>query len=193
MIQIKQTARQILRSCDVDRQLKPVTEQQILADTDSFFVHTLYSFPDGIQLLHRQLDRFMLINVPWPNGRSLLTSSATRNAPLFQASVILRNFPAFHPARSCQNWPIRGTTWPQNPASTASCAQMGNSIIVVGPSRPSGASLQLGRVDVHFNRITVAAIEMNALKLASVLQQRIAIPLYSLSFPKKFSIKCRHL
>jgi hypothetical protein len=34
---------------------------------------------------------------------------------------------------------------------------------------------------------------MNALKLSSVLQKRMAIPLYSLSFPKKFSIRCRHL
>jgi hypothetical protein len=44
-----------------------------------------------------------------------------------------------------------------------------------------------------FKRITVAATDMNELKLASVLQQRIAIPLYSLSFRKKFSIKCRDL
>ena len=52
------------------------------------------------------------------------------------------------------------------------------------------SSSSLGRVDVHFKRITVAAREMNALKLASVLQQRIAIPLYCLSFPKEFSIRC---
>ena len=60
--------------------------------------------------------------------------------------------------------------------------------------RDSNVSVDpLGRVDVHFKRITVAARAMNALKLASVLQQRIAIPLYSLSFPKKFSIRCRHI
>jgi hypothetical protein len=41
--------------------------------------------------------------------------------------------------------------------------------------------------------MTVAAIAMNPLKLVSVLQQRVALPLYSLSFPKKFSIRCRHL
>ena len=52
---------------------------------------------------------------------------------------------------------------------------------------------RLGPVDVYLVRITVAASEMKALKLSSVLQQRMAIPLYSLSFPKKFSIRCRHL
>ena len=41
--------------------------------------------------------------------------------------------------------------------------------------------------------MTVAAKEIKALKLSSVLQQRMMIPLYSLSFPKKFLIKCRHL
>ena len=51
----------------------------------------------------------------------------------------------------------------------------------------------LGPFDVHRSRMTVAASEMNALKLSSVLQQRMAMPLYSLSFPKKFSIRCRHL
>ena len=51
----------------------------------------------------------------------------------------------------------------------------------------------LGSVDVHLVRVTVAAREMNALKLSSVLQQRMAMPLYSFSFPKKFSIRCRHL
>jgi hypothetical protein len=35
----------------------------------------------------------------------------------------------------------------------------------------------------------VAAMAMNAEKLVSVLQQRVAIPLYFLSFPKKFSIR----
>jgi hypothetical protein len=39
----------------------------------------------------------------------------------------------------------------------------------------------------------VAAIAMKAEKLLSVLQHRVAIPLYSFSFPKKFSIRCRHL
>ena len=51
----------------------------------------------------------------------------------------------------------------------------------------------LGSVDVQRRRMTVAAMAMNAEKLVSVLQQRIAIPLNSLSFPKKFSIRCRHL
>ena len=37
--------------------------------------------------------------------------------------------------------------------------------------------------------MTVDAREINALKLVSVLQHLVAIPLYSLSFPKKFSIK----
>jgi len=49
---------------------------------------------------------------------------------------------------------------------------------------------KLGRVDVHRSRMTVDA---RALKLVSVLQHLVAIPLYSLSFPKKFSIRCRHL
>ena len=53
--------------------------------------------------------------------------------------------------------------------------------------------LQLGPVDVHFSRMMVAAKEMKALKLSSVLQQRMAIPLYSLSLQKKFSMRCRHL
>ena len=44
----------------------------------------------------------------------------------------------------------------------------------------------LGAVDVQLSRMTVVAIAMNALKLVSVLQQRVAIPMYSLSFPKKF-------
>ena len=38
------------------------------------------------------------------------------NAPLFQASVILRSFPAFPPARSCRNWPKlaeTGRNWPK--------------------------------------------------------------------------------
>lgn len=34
---------------------------------------------------------------------------------------------------------------------------------------------------------------MNALKLASVLQRRVAMTLYSLGFPKTFSIRWRHL
>ena len=51
----------------------------------------------------------------------------------------------------------------------------------------------LGRVDVHRSRMTVDARAMKALKLVSVLQHLVAIPLYSLSFPKKFSIRCRHL
>jgi len=38
----------------------------------------------------------------------------------------------------------------------------------------------------------VAASAMNAVKLWSVLQERIAIPLFSFSFPKKFSMRCRH-
>jgi len=41
--------------------------------------------------------------------------------------------------------------------------------------------------------MTVAAIAMDALQLVSVLQQRMAIPLCSLSFAKKFSIRWRHL
>lgn len=52
---------------------------------------------------------------------------------------------------------------------------------------------RLGPVDVHFRRMMVAAMEMKAPKLSSVLQHRVAMPLYSLSFPKKFSIRCRHL
>ena len=51
----------------------------------------------------------------------------------------------------------------------------------------------LGRVDIYRSRMTVAAREMNALKLVSVLQQRAVIPLYSFSFPKKFPIRWRHL
>lgn len=54
-------------------------------------------------------------------------------------------------------------------------------------------SLQLGSVDVHRSRMTVATIAMNAEKLLSVLQHLVAIPLYSFNFPKKFSIRCRHL
>ena len=38
----------------------------------------------------------------------------------------------------------------------------------------------------------VAAIEMKALKLWSVLHERIAVPLFSFSLPKYFSIRCRH-
>jgi hypothetical protein len=38
-----------------------------------------------------------------------------------------------------------------------------------------------------------AASEMKALKLWSVLHERMAMPLFSLSFPKWFSIRCRHL
>jgi len=34
---------------------------------------------------------------------------------------------------------------------------------------------------------------MKALKLSSVLQQRMAIPLYPLSLPEKLSIRRRHL
>lgn len=41
--------------------------------------------------------------------------------------------------------------------------------------------------------MTVAARAMKALKLSSVLQQRMAMPLYSLSLPKRFSIRWRHL
>lgn len=52
---------------------------------------------------------------------------------------------------------------------------------------------RLGLVDVHRKGMTVAAMAMNAVKLVSVFQQRMAIPLYSLSFPKKFSIIWRHL
>lgn len=51
----------------------------------------------------------------------------------------------------------------------------------------------LGPVDVQRRRMTVAAMAMKAEKLLSVLQQRVAMPLYSLSFPNKFSIRCRHL
>ena len=53
--------------------------------------------------------------------------------------------------------------------------------------------LVLGSVDIHRSRMTVDARAMKALKLVSVLQHRVAMPLYSLSFPKKFSIRCRHL
>jgi hypothetical protein len=52
---------------------------------------------------------------------------------------------------------------------------------------------QLGSLDVHWSRMSVAAMTINALKLVLVLQQRVSIPLYSLSFPKKFSIRCRYL
>lgn len=52
---------------------------------------------------------------------------------------------------------------------------------------------QLRRVDVHFRRMMVAAMEIKAPKLSSVLQHLVAIPLYSFSFPEKFSIRCRHL
>lgn len=41
-------------------------------------------------------------------------------------------------------------------------------------------------VDVHRRRMTVATIAMKAEKLLSVLQQHVAIPWNSLSFPKKF-------
>jgi hypothetical protein len=56
-------------------------------------------------------------------------------------------------------------------------------------SRADYFSTLLGPVDVHLRRITVATMAMNALQLVSVLQQRMAIPLYSLSFPKKFPIR----
>ena len=39
----------------------------------------------------------------------------------------------------------------------------------------------------------VAAIEMKAEKLVSVLQKRVAMPLLSFRLPKKFSIRWRHL
>jgi len=48
----------------------------------------------------------------------------------------------------------------------------------------SNINVKLGPVDVHLSRMIVAAIEMNALKLASVLHERMAIPRFSLSFPK---------
>ncbi len=51
----------------------------------------------------------------------------------------------------------------------------------------------LGPFDVQRSRMTVAAMAMKAKKLLSVLQDRVAIPRNSLSFPKKFSIRCRHL
>ncbi len=51
----------------------------------------------------------------------------------------------------------------------------------------------LGSVDVHRRRMMVAAMAMKAAKLVSVLQQRVVIPLYSLIFPKRFSIRWRHL
>ena len=60
-------------------------------------------------------------------------------------------------------------------------------------STPQYATVVLGSVDVHRRRMIVAAIAMKAEKLLSVLQHRVAIPLYSFSFPKKFSIRCRHL
>ena len=47
----------------------------------------------------------------------------------------------------------------------------------------------LGPVDVHRSRMMVAAMATKAEKLLSVLQHRMAIPLYSFSFPKKFSIR----
>ena len=49
--------------------------------------------------------------------------------------------------------------------------------------------LRLGPVDVHRSRMMVAAMATKAEKLLSVLQHRMAIPLYSFSFPKKFSIR----
>ncbi len=45
----------------------------------------------------------------------------------------------------------------------------------------------------HLWRMMVATMEMKAPKLSSVLHHRVAIPLYSFSFPKRFSIRCRHL
>ena len=51
----------------------------------------------------------------------------------------------------------------------------------------------LGHVDIYRSRMTVAAMAMNALKLVSVLQHRVAAPLYSFSFPKKFPVRRRHL
>ena len=42
----------------------------------------------------------------------------------------------------------------------------------------------LGAVDVHRVWMIVAAIEMKALKLWSVLQERMAIPLFSFNLPK---------
>ena len=42
----------------------------------------------------------------------------------------------------------------------------------------------LGAVDVHRIWMIVAAIEMKALKLWSVLHERIAIPLFSFNLPK---------
>jgi len=41
--------------------------------------------------------------------------------------------------------------------------------------------------------MTVDASAMKAMKLVSALQHRVAVPLYSLSFPKKFSIGWHHL
>ena len=43
---------------------------------------------------------------------------------------------------------------------------------------------RLGAVDVHRVWMIVAAIEMKALKLWSVLQERMAIPLFSFNLPK---------
>jgi hypothetical protein len=44
--------------------------------------------------------------------------------------------------------------------------------------------LTLGAVDVHRVWIIAAAIEMKALKLWSVLHERMAMPLFSFTFPK---------
>ena len=63
----------------------------------------------------------------------------------------------------------------------------------LAPPRVRDTFRKLGPVDVHRRRIMVAARAMKAEKLLSVLQHLVAIPLNSLSFPKKFSIRCRHL
>jgi len=46
------------------------------------------------------------------------------------------------------------------------------------------AKRRVGAVDVHRVWMIVAAIEMKALKLWSVLQERMAIPLFSFNLPK---------
>ena len=51
----------------------------------------------------------------------------------------------------------------------------------------------LGSVEIHLEFRTVAAAWIIAAKLASVLQARMAMRLNSLSLPKKFSMRWRHL
>ena len=86
-----------------------------------------------------------------------------------------------HPGEKCHS----------RPDGLYACAyQVRKTLVSTVTSDPAR---DLGLVDVHLSRMTVAARATKALKLSSVLQQRMAMPLYSFSLPKKFSIKCRHL